>query len=149
MLGRSDGVLNPCGVRFGSAEIYAVVEGFVEVEDSVCVGQRRARDGEERVVLFLKLRQQQQQQEEQRPQQQLSADLKKRIASAIREQQSARHVPAVMLPVADIPYTVSGKKVEVAVRQAVHGEAVANTGALANPACLDLYRDLPDLQSWQ
>ncbi|XP_047738762.1 acetoacetyl-CoA synthetase [Hyalella azteca] len=123
MLGRSDGVLNPCGVRFGSAEIYAVVEGFVEVEDSVCVGQRRARDGEERVVLFLKLRQQQQ--EEQLPQQQLSADLKKKIASAIRERLSARHVPAVMLPVA------------------------CTSTCLTCRAGSDLYRDLPDLQGWQ
>ncbi|KAF2354608.1 AMP-binding enzyme C-terminal domain, partial [Trinorchestia longiramus] len=114
------------------------VEGFREVQDSVCVGQRRNVDGEERVVLFLKLMEQQQ----------LTPRLMKAITTAIRQQLSARHVPSVILPIADIPYTVSGKKVEVAVRQTVHGEEVANRNALVNPEALDLYRDLPQLAGW-
>ncbi|XP_068220574.1 acetoacetyl-CoA synthetase-like [Palaemon carinicauda] len=137
MLGRSDGTLNPNGVRFGSSEIYNIVEQFKEVSDSVCVGQRNAA-GEERVVLFLKLD----------PEASFNQDFTRRIVVAIRSQLSARHVPSVILPIAEIPYTVSGKKVEVAVRQMIEGATVKNRSALSNPDSLDLYANLPELQGW-
>lgn len=137
MLGRSDGTLNPNGVRFGSAEIYNIVEQFDEINDSVCVGQRNA-EGEERVVLFLKML----------PPAELTPEFKRRLAVAIRTQLSARHVPSVILPISEVPYTVSGKKVEVAVRQIIQGETVGNRAALSNPDSLDLYANLPELQGW-
>ncbi|XP_045614538.2 acetoacetyl-CoA synthetase [Procambarus clarkii] len=137
MLGRSDGTLNPNGVRFGSAEIYNIVEQFEEVSDSVCVGQRNAA-GEERVVLFLKLH----------LHAELGQELTRRIVVAIRSELSARHVPALILPIMEIPYTVSGKKVEVAVRQMIQGETVTNRAALSNPDSLDLYANIPQLQAW-
>nr|XP_053650123.1 acetoacetyl-CoA synthetase-like [Cherax quadricarinatus] len=137
MLGRSDGTLNPNGVRFGSAEIYNIVEQFEEVSDSVCVGQRNAA-GEERVVLFLKLH----------PCMEFTQEFVRRIVLAIRSELSARHVPALILPITEIPYTVSGKKVEVAVRQMIQGECVKNRAALSNPDSLDLYANIPQLQAW-
>ncbi|KAG7163432.1 Acetoacetyl-CoA synthetase-like [Homarus americanus] len=137
MLGRSDGTLNPNGVRFGSAEIYNIVEKFEEVSDSVCVGQRNAA-GEERVVLFLKLH----------PTAEFTPELTSRVVVAIRSELSARHVPAVILPIAEIPYTLSGKKVEVAVRQMIQGETVKNRAALSNPDSLDLYANIPQVQAW-
>ncbi|KAK7084467.1 hypothetical protein SK128_007240 [Halocaridina rubra] len=137
MLGRSDGTLNPNGVRFGSSEIYNIVEQFEEVSDSVCVGQRNSA-GEERVVLFVKLH----------PEIALTPEFTRRIAVAIRTQLSARHVPSVILPISEIPYTVSGKKVEVAVRQMIQGEPVKNRSALSNADALDLYANIPELQGW-
>ncbi|XP_071515891.1 acetoacetyl-CoA synthetase-like [Panulirus ornatus] len=137
MLGRSDGTLNPSGVRFGSAEIYSIVEQFEEVSDSVCVGQRNDA-GEERVVLFLKLH----------PHAKFTQEFTRRIVIAIRAELSARHVPAVILPISEVPYTVSGKKVEVAVRQIIQGETVKNRAALSNPDSLDLYKNIPQLQDW-
>ncbi|XP_021947550.1 acetoacetyl-CoA synthetase isoform X2 [Folsomia candida] len=138
MLGRSDATLNPNGVRFGSAEIYQIVEHFIEVSDSVCVAQRNEAGTDERVVLFLRLL----------PNIAFSDDLVNRIKLVIREQLSPRHVPAVILPISDIPYTISGKKVEIAVRNIIEGEEVKNVGALANPKCLDLYRNIPVLQTY-
>eukprot|EP00128_Syssomonas_multiformis_P009652 Colp12_sorted_trinity150504_noHs@25257 len=135
MLGRSDGTLNPSGVRFGSAEIYNITDTFPEVQDSLCVGQMIGCD--ERVVLFLKLR----------PNVEFTDALVKKMQVAIRSQLSARHVPAVILPIEDIPYTINGKKVEVAVKKIISsGEAVTHRGALANPASLDLYYNIPALQ---
>merc|ERR1719402_1605989 len=126
MLGRSDGTLNPSGVRFGSAEIYNIVEEFKEISDSVCVGQKKPDRSEERVVLFLKM-----------VNGDLPADLVKRLSTTIRSRLSARHVPALILPISDIPYTVNGKKVEVAIKRILVGEEVRNKGALANPECLE------------
>ncbi|XP_031552473.1 acetoacetyl-CoA synthetase-like [Actinia tenebrosa] len=134
MLGRSDGTLNPNGVRFGSAEIYNIVERFDEVEDSLCVGQQTP-DGE-RVVLFLKLV----------SGVRLSDELVLRTKTLIRGQLSARHVPAVILETKEIPYTTSGKKVEVAVKKIISGETVNNRGALANPNSLDLYSNITELK---
>ncbi|KAL3856140.1 hypothetical protein ACJMK2_010930 [Sinanodonta woodiana] len=136
MLGRSDGTLNPNGVRFGSAEIYSVVESFKEIQDSICVAQRSGDGEEERVVLFLKLA----------DDIEFTQDLVKMVQAAIRNSLSARHVPSKILPIADIPYTISGKKVEVAVRQAIMGLDVVQKGALKNPESLDLYRNIPELQ---
>ncbi len=125
MLGRSDATLNPQGVRIGTAEIYRVVENIPEVEDSVVVGHKV--DGDEQVVLFVKLKEGIT----------LNEDLIKTIASSIRKNCSPRHVPSVCKQVKDIPYTINGKKVEVAVKKIIHGLEVKNKDALANAECLD------------
>ncbi len=127
MLGRSDATLNPQGVRIGTAEIYSVVENIDEIEDSVVVGYKT--DGDEEVVLFVKLK----------PGLKLSDELLKRISSSIRKSCSPRHVPSVCKQVNDIPYTINGKKVEVAVKRIIHGLDVKNKDALANAACLNEY----------
>lgn len=133
MLGRSDGTLNPAGVRFGSAEIYNIVERFEEVEDSLCVGQQ-TKDGE-RVVLFLKMSNGFR----------FNEELVARVKSTIRQRLSARHVPEIILETKEIPYTASGKKVEVAVKRILAGEHIKNRGALANPNSLDLYCGIAEL----
>ncbi|KAH7211283.1 hypothetical protein BKA60DRAFT_523600 [Fusarium oxysporum] len=136
MLGRSDGVLNPSGVRFGSAEIYAVIETIPEVLDSICVGQKREVDINERVLLFVKIR----------PGASLTSHLKSQINSAIRDRYSPRHVPANIFEVDDIPYTANGKKCEINVKHAINGNKFAVAGSVANPAALkayEKYRDLP------
>ena len=128
--GRSDATLNPGGVRIGTAEIYRQVESIPEVLDSLVVGQEW--DNDVRVVLFVKLREGEA----------LTDELAARIKTAIRDNTTARHVPARIVPVGDIPYTISGKKVELAVRRIIHGEEVENRDALANPEALELYRNL-------
>ncbi|GAB6030254.1 hypothetical protein CHUAL_005930 [Chamberlinius hualienensis] len=138
MLGRSDGTLNPNGVRFGSAEIYNIVEEFKIVQDSVCVAQRTKQGDEERVLLFLKMANGFK----------MSDELVEAIRGAIRSALSARHVPALILETKDIPYTINGKKVEVAVRDVIAGRSVANKGALANPQSLDLYKNLEELDNY-
>ncbi|XP_049326545.1 acetoacetyl-CoA synthetase [Astyanax mexicanus] len=137
MLGRSDGTLNPNGVRFGSSEIYNIVEAFEEVSDSVCVPQYNS-DGEERVILFVKMV----------PGREFSAELVGKIRTSIRAALSARHVPALILQTRDIPYTISGKKVEVAVKQVIAGKEVTQRGAFSNPDSLDLYKNIPELQGF-
>ncbi|EXL96288.1 acetoacetate-CoA ligase [Fusarium odoratissimum NRRL 54006] len=136
MLGRSDGVLNPSGVRFGSAEIYAVIETIPEVLDSICVGQKREVDINERVLLFVKIR----------PGASLTSHLRSHINSALRDRYSPRHVPAYIFEVDDIPYTANGKKCEINVKHAINGNKFAVAGSVANPAALkayEKYRDLP------
>ncbi|XP_029777491.1 acetoacetyl-CoA synthetase [Suricata suricatta] len=137
MLGRSDGTLNPNGVRFGSSEIYNIVEAFEEVVDSLCVPQY-SKDGEERVLLFLKMA----------SGHTFGPALASSIRSAIRRGLSARHVPSLILETKGIPYTLNGKKVEVAVKQVIAGRAVEHRGAFLNPETLDLYRDIPELQGF-
>ncbi|EMP26513.1 Acetoacetyl-CoA synthetase [Chelonia mydas] len=137
MLGRSDGTLNPSGVRFGSSEIYNIVEAFEEVSDSLCVPQYN-KEGEERVILFLKMA----------SDQVFSQDLVKRIRDAIRIALSARHVPSLILETKGIPYTINGKKVEVAVKQVIAGKNVDQRGSLSNPETLDLYQNIPELQNF-
>ncbi len=131
--GRSDATLNPGGVRIGTAEIYRVVEGLPEINDSLVVGQDWK--GDERVILFIKLN----------PGVSINRPLIDRIRTVIREQCSPRHVPSKIIPIADIPYTINGKKVEVAVKKIIYGEEVVNQDALSNPESLDLYRDLDAL----
>ena len=131
--GRSDTTLNPGGVRIGTAEIYRVIETLEEVADSIVVGQDR--DGDVRVILFVKLAQGNR----------LTEELSKKIKTAIRSGTTPRHVPAIIVPIADIPYTISGKKVEMAVHKMIHGKPVLNRDALGNPEALELYRDLPEL----
>jgi len=135
ILGRSDAVLNPGGVRIGTAEIYRQVERVPEVLESIAVGQDW--DNDVRVLLFVRLREG------------LVLDdaLRDRIRRAIRENTTPRHVPAKVIQVADIPRTISGKITELAVRNVIHGRPVKNTDALANPQALELYRNLPDLTS--
>lgn len=158
----SDGTLNPGGVRFGSAEIYNVMANVREVADSLAVGQKRGSD--ERVVLFVKMA----------DGQTFTKALEDEIRKLIRTLLSPRHVPEIILPIEDIPvqhaalsarslrstqlthrtgpvctrwwqYTINGKKVEVAVKKIISGEHVVASGTLANPAVLDLYRNLPQL----
>jgi acetoacetyl-CoA synthetase len=133
--GRSDAVLNPGGVRIGTAEIYRQVEQVPDVLEALVIGQDWQSDV--RVVLFVKLREGVI----------ISDDLVKRINRQIRANASPRHVPAKIVQVADIPRTKSGKIVELAVRDVVHGRAVKNLEALANPEALNLYRDLPQLKN--
>jgi acetoacetyl-CoA synthetase len=134
VLGRSDATLNPGGVRIGTAEIYRPVETLPEVEDALVVGQDF--EGDVRVVLFVKLR----------AGLELDDALRDEIRRAIRERASPRHVPAVIAQVADIPYTRSGKKVELAVRDVIHGRSVQNVEALANPEALELFRAVAELR---
>ena len=133
--GRSDAVLNPGGVRIGTAEIYRQVERLDEVVESLVIGQ--AWEGDVRVILFVRLR----------PGVALDVPLRARIAAEIRRHTTPRHVPARIVQVNDIPRTRSGKIVELAVTNVVHGRPVKNLDALANPEALDLYRDVPDLQT--
>ncbi|KAJ1896045.1 hypothetical protein LPJ66_004224 [Kickxella alabastrina] len=152
MLGRSDGTLNPAGVRFGSAELYNIVDTYLEVADSLVVGQRQGVD--ERVLMFLQMAEGHS----------MSADVVKRISAHIRSQLSPRHVPALILQATGgIPYTVNGKKVEIAVKKLVSdlyrvaqesGADVAlttvtpdekTTSTLANPESLLQYYNMPEL----
>ncbi|MDX9994427.1 MAG: acetoacetate--CoA ligase, partial [Rhodocyclaceae bacterium] len=131
--GRSDATLNPGGVRIGTAEIYRQVEKLPEVMESIVIGQDW--DNDVRVVLFVRLKDE------------LTLDdaLVKRIKEQIRANTTPRHVPAKVLQVADIPRTKSGKIVELAVREVVHGRPVKNSEALANPEALDLFRNRAEL----
>ncbi len=131
--GRSDAVLNPGGVRIGTAEIYRVVEQFEEIGESVVVGQEW--QGDVRVVLFVRLQ----------PGQGLDEDLIARLKTALRSQASPRHVPAKILEVTAIPRTISGKVVELAVRELIHGREIRNLDALANPEALEHFRNRPEL----
>ncbi len=126
--GRSDATLNPGGVRIGTAEIYRQVEKLEEVVEAIVVGQQW--DGDERVLLFLRLR----------DDLVLDEALAGRVKRQIRENTTPRHVPAVIAQVEDIPRTRSGKISEIAVRDVIHGREVANTDALANPEALDFFR---------
>ncbi len=132
--GRSDATLNPGGVRIGTAEIYRQVEQLDEVEESLVIGQDW--QGDVRVVLFVRLR----------PGVSLDEELERRIKQQVKSGCTPRHVPARVVQVGDIPRTKSGKIVELAVRDTVHGRPIKNKEALANPEALDLYRDLPQLQ---
>lgn len=133
--GRSDAVLNPGGVRIGTAEIYRQVEAFPEILEALAVGQRTG--GDERIVLFVRLREGVV----------LDETLRSAIRRRLREQASPRHVPERILAVADFPRTRNGKISEIAVRDVIAGGTPANTGALANPEALELFRDLPELRN--
>ncbi|MBN8281011.1 MAG: acetoacetate--CoA ligase, partial [Gammaproteobacteria bacterium] len=131
--GRSDATLNPGGVRIGTAELYRAVEAVPEVLESLAVGQRHG--GDERIVLFLVLREGAV----------LDTELVARIQGTVRRNLSPRHVPAKLLAVPELPRTRSGKVSELAVKAVVHGEEIANREALANPACLDAFRNRAEL----
>jgi len=133
--GRSDAVLNPGGVRIGTAEIYSAVESLPQIAEALAVGQDW--HGDVRVVLFVRLA----------SGEQLDEPLKKEIRATIRTHTTARHVPARIIAVPDFPRTLSGKLTELAVRNVIHGRPVENRDALANPGALEHFRDLPDLSS--
>ena len=135
IFGRSDATLNPGGVRIGTAEIYRQVEQLDEILESICVGQDW--DNDVRVVLFVRLREGLL----------LDDDLRERVRAKVRANTTPRHVPAKVIQVADIPRTVSGKIVELAVRNVIHGRPVKNVDALANPEALKLYAHIEELDS--
>ncbi|NQT57045.1 MAG: acetoacetate--CoA ligase [Desulfobacteraceae bacterium] len=132
--GRSDATLNPGGVRIGTAEIYRQVEQLEEIQDSLVVGQNWKDDV--RVILFVQMAEGYQ----------LTEELKNKIRKFIRTNASPRHVPAKIITVPDIPYTLNMKKVELAVKKVIHGQEVLNKDALRNPEALDYYANLEELQ---
>jgi len=132
--GRSDATLNPGGVRIGTAEIYRQVETLPEILDSIVVGQDW--DNDVRILLFVKLA----------SGVALTDELKNKIRKVVRENTTPRHVPAKIVAVGDIPYTINGKKVELAVRNIIHNQPVLNKDALANPEALENYKDIAELQ---
>ncbi|MFH1122076.1 MAG: acetoacetate--CoA ligase, partial [Pseudomonadota bacterium] len=132
--GRSDTTLNPGGVRIGTAEIYRQVEGMAEIEDSLVVGQDWK--GDVRVILFVKMAEGHD----------LTEDLRNKIRGTLRASASPRHVPAKIIAVPDIPYTLNLKKVELAVKKVIQGQAVLNKDALKNPEVLDFYAGIKELQ---
>jgi acetoacetyl-CoA synthetase len=136
--GRSDATLNPGGVRIGTAEIYRQVEQLPEVVESLVIGQDIGdeKDRDVRIVLFVRLREGFT----------LDDALRDRIKRQVRENASPHHVPKVIVQVADIPRTISGKITEMAVRDVVHGRPVKNADALANPQALELFSNLPELR---
>jgi len=133
--GRSDSVLKPSGVRIGTAEIYNQVEKMAEVADSLAIGQSWA--GDQRIILFVKLA----------GEYQLNDELKSKIKKTLRDNASPRHVPAKIIAVPDIPYTLNMKKVESAVTNIIHNRPVMNRDALSNPESLDYYQNLEELRS--
>ncbi|MDH4151496.1 MAG: acetoacetate--CoA ligase, partial [Betaproteobacteria bacterium] len=139
IFGRSDAVLNPGGVRIGTAEIYRQVEQLDDVVESLAIGQDwpPQNPNDVRIVLFVRLR----------DGISLDAVLVERIKKQIRDNTTPRHVPAVVVQVTDIPRTKSGKIVELAVRNVVHGVPVKNVEALANPEALDQFRDRNELRA--
>lgn len=151
MLGRSDGTLNPAGVRFGSAEIYHVMDQIPEIADSVCVGYKgrnvdfKGRVSmsridlqriDEIVVLFVLLK------DEFRP---LNEELVKKIKTTVRNKLTPRHVPAYILETTTIPYTINGKKVEVAVKKALSGQKISDTSSFADPKSIEFYYNVDAL----
>ncbi|TEB30279.1 acetoacetyl-CoA synthetase [Coprinellus micaceus] len=140
MLGRSDGVLNPGGIRFGSAEIYDVLDAFTgpqhtpRLVDYLAVGQKTEGGADERVILFVKLGQGEK----------LDSEFEGTIKKTIRSRRSARHVPARVVQVPDIPYTLNGKRVEVLVKKIINGAhlSIVNPSTLANPDILELYASI-------
>lgn len=126
--GRSDATLNPGGVRIGTAEIYRQTESLDWLEDSLCVG--RANDGDVDVILFVKPK----------PKQELTSSRIDQIKALIRKETTPRHVPAHIFQVTDIPYTRSGKKMELAITRILANKPLTNIEAIANPECLEQYK---------
>lgn len=132
--GRSDATLNPGGVRIGTAEIYRYVEQLEEIEDSLVIGQPWKNDV--RVVLFVKMAEGYE----------LTDEIKEKIKQTLRTNASPRHVPAKIIAVPDIPYTLNMKKVELAVKKVIMGQPVLNKDALKNPESLDYFENIPELK---
>ena len=133
IFGRSDATLNPGGVRIGTAEIYRQVEQIEEVLEGLVVGQ--IWKGDTRVVLFVRLNENSN----------LTEELMDQIKTKIRTGASPRHVPAKIISVKDIPRTKSGKIAELAVRDLIHNKPINNITALANPECLEEYKNIKEL----
>ena len=134
MYGRSDATLNPGGIRIGTAEIYRQMDLVKEIADCVVVGQNWKNDV--RVVLFVQMAEGYE----------LTDDIVKKIKSTIRTNASPRHVPALILPVPDIPYTHNMKKVELSVKKVIHNQSVLNKDALRNPEVLDCFANIKALK---
>ncbi|QOI35183.1 acetoacetate--CoA ligase [Leptospira interrogans] len=132
--GRSDATLNPGGVRIGTSDIYGLIETFTEIADSVIIGQDWKEDV--RIVLFLKMM----------PGKKLEDSLVQTLKREIKEKISPKHVPSKILEVADIPYTINMKKVEIAVKKTIQGEPVTNQEALSNPESLEYYKNILELK---
>ncbi|KAK5198408.1 hypothetical protein LTR92_002653 [Exophiala xenobiotica] len=140
MHGRSDGVLNPSGIRFGSGEIYAIVETqpFTEyISNSLCVGRRRPKDPDEEVFLFLVMK----------PGISLTRELRSQVKNAVRNGLSPRHVPKFVIAVPDIPVTINGKKVEIAVKNVLSGKDVKPSATVQNPDTIAWFKRFRDLES--
>ena len=131
--GRSDATLNPGGVRIGTSEIYRVIEKIDKISDSLVVGQ--SWKGDQRIILFLKMKEGHT----------LNKSVENMVKKMIKETCSPRHVPAVVLETNEIPYTINGKKVEIAVKKVIEGNAVDNTASLQNPEVLDFYKNISEL----
>jgi len=138
MLGRADGVLNPSGVRFGSTEIYSLLDTHFssEITDSIAVGQRRPKDLDEQVVLFLLMK----------PGHKFTASLVKRVKAAIGKGLSKRHVPRYVFETPDIPTTINFKKVELPVKQILCGKRAVPSATLRNPESLEYYYQFADIE---
>lgn len=141
MLGRSDGVLNPSGIRFGSSDIYSVIEHSFpkEVAESLCVGQRRPQDHDETVVLFLIMK----------PGHKLDKKMVLRVKDTIAKALTKRHVPKYIFETPEIPTTVNGKKVELPVKKIISGETIKPSGTLLNPQSLDFYYRFQKIEELQ
>ena len=140
MHGRSDGVLNPSGIRFGSGEIYSIVEAvpFTEsISNTLCVGRRRLKDTDEAVFLFVVMKQGHR----------LTPELRQSVKGAIRQSLSARHVPRFVIEVPEIPVTINGKKVEIAVKQVISGKDVTPSATVLNPQSLELFKKFREMES--
>ena len=131
--GRSDATLNPGGVRIGTSEIYRVIEKIDKISDSIVVGQ--SWKGDQRIILFLKMKEGHT----------LNKSVENMVKQMIKKTCSPRHVPAVVLETNEIPYTINGKKVEIAVKKVIEGNAVDNTASLQNPEVLDFYKNISEL----
>ena len=127
IFGRSDATLNPSGVRIGTAEIYQQVEAFPEIAE--CLATALRKDGDEQIVLFVKMK----------SGHRLGQQLKEAIRGRLKERCSPRHVPKFLDQAPDFPRTISGKLSEIAVRSAINGSKLGNSGSLANPECLDFF----------
>lgn len=134
--GRSDGVLNPAGVRFGSAEIYNVIQTFPQVDEALCVGQRRKQDDDEHLVLFLQMK----------PSHLLTKTLYNELKTEISQRLSKRHVPRYIFTTPDIPYTANGKKIENLVKKIISGHPVKVGATVQNPQCLAFYEGYLDIE---
>jgi acetoacetyl-CoA synthetase len=134
IFGRSDATLNPGGIRIGTAEIYRVVDRFDAVNDSLVIGQ--SINDDERVILFIIISNGYK----------FSNKLVHDIKKTIFKECSPRHVPEIILEAKDIPYTINGKKVEIAVKKVINGENVENKDALKNPEALDLFKNIRQLK---
>ena len=135
IFGRSDATLNPGGVRIGTSEIYRIVEKINEISDSLVVGQ--SWKGNQRILLFLKMEQNQP----------FNETIVKKVKDLIKIEGSPRHVPEIVLETEEIPYTINGKKVEIAVKKIIEGISIDNIESLQNPKALIHYKDIPELQS--
>lgn len=139
MHGRSDGVLNPSGIRFGSGEIYSIVEAspFTErISQALCVGRRRPQDKDEDVFLFVVMK----------PGERFDPDLREQLKVAIKTALSPRHVPRFLLEVPEVPTTINGKKVESAVKQTLSGKDIKPSNTVSNPDAIAYFKRFRDLE---